>query len=97
MTQNHDEQYKEQLAECNEEMLFCDGFEEALIGVCEQFGRPPVATYDYDKCMGVLMEKDGMSWEEAIEFFEFNVSGAYMGESTPVFVKLIEYEYNVKQ
>jgi hypothetical protein len=30
-----------------------------------------------------------MSEEEAIECFEFNIQGAYVGESTPVFVDLI--------
>ena len=28
----------------------------------------------------------GMSEEEAVDFFEFNVAGAYMGPNTPMFV-----------
>jgi hypothetical protein len=27
-----------------------------------------------------------MDEDEAIEFYEFNVSGAYVGENTPIFV-----------
>jgi hypothetical protein len=44
--------------------------------------------YDEDKCIQILMERDGMTDEEAIEFFEFNVVGAYVGEYTPVYVRL---------
>jgi hypothetical protein len=32
------------------------------------------------------MEKDGMTEEEAYEFVDFNIAGAYMGEETPVIV-----------
>ena len=81
------ENVRKSLAESNEEMLFSDGFDEALTGVCYQFGRPPTATYDYDKCIAILVEGDGMTRIEAIEFFEFNVSGSYVGDSTPVFVE----------
>lgn len=65
--------------------LLADGFHKAFIG----FGRQAsnwVAVYDYDKCVGVLMARDKMSEEEAIEFMEYNVVGAYVGERTPIFV-----------
>ena len=29
---------------------------------------------------------EDMSYEEAVEFFEFNVTGAYVGEHTPAFL-----------
>jgi hypothetical protein len=32
------------------------------------------------------MVRDGMDYDEAYEFFEFNTLGAYVGEQTPVFV-----------
>jgi hypothetical protein len=44
--------------------------------------------YDEDKCIQILMERDGMTDEEAIEFFEFNVVGAYVGDHTPIYVRL---------
>lgn len=34
--------------------------------------------------------KDGMSHEEAIEFFYFNVIGAWIGEGTPCFAVLTD-------
>ena len=41
----------EQLAEDNPEALLADGFEDAFLGICERFGQPPLATYDYGKCI----------------------------------------------
>jgi hypothetical protein len=67
------------------ETLIADGFDEAIIGIGRQFNKQLVI-YDEDKCIQILMERDGMTDEEAIEFFEFNVVGAYVGEHTPVFV-----------
>jgi hypothetical protein len=82
------EEIKNQLSAENEDALTADGFDAALVGITYQFGRPPVACYDYEKCIKILMERDGMDQDDAIEFFEFNTVGAWMGESTPVFTKL---------
>ena len=71
-----------------DEVLLADGFEAAFLGICEIFGRPPVAAYDRDKCMEVLVERDGMEYDEAVEYFDFNVSGAWVGDSTPVYLTL---------
>lgn len=67
--------------------LVADGFDEAIIGIGRQFNKNLVI-YDEDKCIEILMERDGMTDEEAIEFFEFNVVGAYVGEYTPIFVRV---------
>jgi len=76
----------EQVAEYNEEALLADGFEKALIGVAERINLGPVAAYDVEKILGILMERDGMEYSEALEFFEFNIKGAWMGEFTPVYI-----------
>ena len=67
-------------------VLLADGFEEALIGIGNQFNTP-LAVYDIDKCLEILRFRDKMSEEEAVECFYFNVQGAYVGESTPVFIE----------
>ncbi len=69
------------------ETLVADGFDEAIIGIGRQFNKNLVI-YDEDKCIQILMERDGMTDEEAIEFFESNVVGAYVGEYTPIYVRL---------
>jgi len=66
--------------------LLADGFEDALVGFGYQFNYP-VAVYNRDKCIDILMNRDGMDDEEAIEFFDFNVAGAWVGESTPIFLE----------
>jgi len=65
--------------------MLADGFEDALIGFGQRFNSP-VAIYDYKKCIDILMGRDGMSEDEAVEFFDFNVVGAYVGDSTPVYI-----------
>ena len=67
------------------ECLLADGFEDAVIGITE--GMNVVAVYDYESCVHILTEQD-MSYEEAVEYMDFNVTGAYVGEKTPVFVRV---------
>ena len=75
----------------NEGVLFCDGFEEALIGIAEQYHRPAIAIYDREKVIEILA-KD-MSYEDAEEYFNYNIFQAWVGEQTPMFVSpMEEYE-----
>jgi len=46
----------------------------------------PIACYDYDRVIEGYIE-EGMTEEEAIEFFEFNVIGAWVGERTPCYLR----------
>lgn len=62
-----------------EGFLKADGFDEAIIGVETKTNR---LIYSVSKCLDVL--KKEMTYEEAIEYFSINVSGAYMGEKTPI-------------
>jgi len=54
-----------------------------------EFGGIPVVAYDYDRVIAHL-ESQGMTYEEAVEYHEFNQLGAYVGERTPVFIHRIE-------
>ena len=74
------------MIEMIEGALIAEGFEKALIGFGYQFNTP-VAVYSKDKCLYVLIERDGMSSDEALEYFDFNVAGAWMGKSTPIFIE----------
>jgi len=67
-------------------MLKADGFNEAIIGMCMDIATGGERIiYDANKCIDILIEQ-GMSDEEAIEYFEFNVGGSYVGGSTPVWM-----------
>jgi hypothetical protein len=69
----------------DENLLLADGFENAFLGIGRQFGKP-VAIYDREKCLEILME-DGLNYEEADDYFSFNVEGSYVGEQTPIFLE----------
>lgn len=62
-----------------ETFLVANGFDNAVIGVDQQSMR---LIYSVSKCIDILTED--MSQEDAIEHFEFNVSGSYVGEQTPI-------------
>ena len=64
-----------------EDILKADGFDDAIIGV-DYNHTVPRLIYSVSKCLEIL--KEDMDSEEAIEYFEFNVSGSYMGEKTPI-------------
>jgi hypothetical protein len=83
------DELRNEIAEINSGALLADGYEAALIGYVERFGQPPLALYDRRKCIEILMKRDGMTDEEANEFFEFNTIGAWMGESTPAFATIL--------
>jgi hypothetical protein len=92
---NFDEK-KDRLAMVDERILLPDGFEDALIGYGEQYTKT-FAIYDRPKCIQILMDRDKMTFEDAVEFFEFNVIGAFVGECTPCFATLFEPEQPQKE
>tara|TARA_B110000285_G_C15114551_1_gene613280 strand:+ start:1177 stop:1416 length:240 start_codon:yes stop_codon:yes gene_type:complete len=63
----------------HEEILKCEGFDEAIIGVADDSMR---LIYSIKKCIEILMVD--MNEEEAMEFFNFNIRCAYVGEKTPI-------------
>jgi len=78
---------REELAgEWDAELLFLseEEFDEAIIGVSERIGNEPVVAYDTTKIVEILSRS--MTVDEAYEYFEFNILGAYVGEKTPVFI-----------
>jgi hypothetical protein len=80
---------RDELAEIDPDLLLMDGFDDCIIGICEAFGSVPVVAYDYDRVLANL-QASGMTYEEAVEYHEFNQVGAYVGERTPVFIRRIE-------
>lgn len=75
-----------ELADMYGDLLIADGFDEAIIGIGERGASPPIMCYDRDLCIKKIMDDDGCSYEDAVEHFEFNVVGAWVGEQTPIFV-----------
>ena len=77
-------------------MLKITGHDDAILGPAMIWGvdkkgggiRISVLVYDAEAIRTTLMERDGMDAEEAREYIEFNIEGAYMGPDTPILVWL---------
>jgi hypothetical protein len=65
------------------------------VGVGERFGGPPMAVLDVEK-MFTKMEKQGMTREEAIEYFEYNILKAHVGEQNPVYMHVPNFKVKAK-
>jgi hypothetical protein len=74
------------MADHNESALLADDLEDAFIGPAIRCGQPTLACYSYAKAVEVLMGRDGLSLEEACEHLDFNVTGAWVGPHTPIFL-----------
>jgi hypothetical protein len=75
-----------------DKILLADGFDDAFIGVGENAQGNPLAVYSVEKCLDILAEQfkdeeDAMG--DAIDYFEFNVRGSYVGEFTPMFINTL--------
>ena len=83
---------REHLNDMFEGLLFLSEreFDAAILGVAERIGMSPIVAYDTAKIIDILCERDGMEGDEAAEYFEFNIAGAYVGDRTPIFIARIE-------
>jgi|TARA_R110000824_G_scaffold1439_1_gene7215 hypothetical protein len=71
-------------------MLKVDGHDDAILGVGKSFNRAEVLVYSVDKICQTLVERDGMSYDEAMEFYDFNIIGSYNGDGMPIFLRPYE-------
>lgn len=69
------------------DLLLADGFEKAFIGIIIDHENKVHAVYDQDKALTVLVERDGMDFDEALEWLSFNVTCAYVGPHTPFWLE----------
>lgn len=75
------------MQEESEGLLLADGLEEAFVGLVMRFNvLEPIACYDYDKVIAIFVA-EGMTEEDAIEHFEYNVIGAWVGDRTPCYLR----------
>jgi len=70
-------------------ILVADGFDSAIIGYDSDYQR---VIYSTEKCIEVLA-KD-MPYDDAVEYFDFNVAGSHMGEHTPIFKSEVTESYD---
>jgi len=75
-------------------MILYSGFDHALLGAAERCGSEPVAIYDLQMMINMICARDGMTLEEAREYVEYNIIGAYLGEDTPWLLTIKPQEIN---
>ena len=75
---------REELADIsgNPEMLFADGYDDALIGYTDS----GVAVYCIEDIIMIMVNEEEMTEEDALEHFYYNVAGSYVGEYTPIYI-----------
>ena len=68
-------------------MLKAEGFDKAIIGQTYDMAvQEERLIYSFEKIVAILVARDRMTSDEALEYIEFNIEGAYVGEQTPIFV-----------
>lgn len=75
----------------DDDILLFDGMESAFLGVTRRMNEPLIAVYDYDLIVDAVLKMGVESYEEAVEYVDFNVIGAYMGEQTPIVIEHPEW------
>jgi hypothetical protein len=57
----------------------------AIIGIVEDFNGRRIL-YSKEKILNILMVRDGMTMDEAEEYYDYNILGLYAGDQNPVFL-----------
>ena len=71
----------------DDEVVVLEAFQDAFLGFAERNDFPgAVACYDKSVVFQILTSKYGLDNTEAVDFFEANILGSWLGEATPVFV-----------
>jgi hypothetical protein len=94
------EEVEELLVDSNPEALFIDGFDDAIIGLAERPNLGPIVAYDEAKIIEILtnqmeVEQEDLDGREdldvrlemALEYYDYNINGAWLGEGTPMIIK----------
>ena len=68
------------------EILFADGYDEAIAGTIWDGERTRVV-YKVEDILNILMERDEMTYDEASEYLDFNIAGSHMGVYTPLYLE----------
>lgn len=77
-------EFRERCSEHNEHSIAWDGYDGAIVGFADRCGSPALLVYDYELMVQVNMMRDGWTRESAMEWIDYNVVGAFVGEGTPL-------------
>jgi hypothetical protein len=63
-----------------------DGLNDCIVGTTQNHLNEQVLVYSVDKILSVLEVRDSMEEECAMEYFSYNILGAYLGDTTPMYL-----------
>jgi len=69
------------------EMIKWDDFDDCVLGIGTRCGMENVLIYSKKKIAYKLRDRDGMPIEDVIEYIDHNITGAYVGERTPIMLE----------
>ena len=72
------------LEDLNPEAIWFDGVEDAIVGIGCQYSKNRVVVYEEDRIIFTLISDSEMEYEEAWEYYSFNIQGMWVGENTPI-------------
>tara|TARA_Y100001938_G_scaffold140962_1_gene209996 strand:- start:5021 stop:5266 length:246 start_codon:yes stop_codon:yes gene_type:complete len=68
-----------------DDLLFANGYDDAIIGVCGGHDSGRVAYY-IPKMVEIAANNLSIDQDEALEWLEYNTFGAYVGNNTPIYI-----------
>lgn len=74
------------LKENEQNAILIDGFEDAFLGFSQRVTECVVAVYSFEKMIIIGMERDGQTFDESLEYVEYNCMQGWIDERTPIVV-----------
>ena len=73
-----------------QQYLKIEGYDNALVGVASVWdtsgNQEERLIYNGEAILTILVQRDGMTFEEGMEFISTNIEAAYVGPLTPIIV-----------
>ena len=82
------EQIENLLESVDVEIMLADGLDDAFLGITDE--TTPRAVYSRRRIIEILMNRDKMEYDEATEYYEYNILGSYIGDQTPIYIQDLE-------
>ena len=76
------------LEQYDQEFIQVTGYEDCVIGVCSRAASELFLLYDREKLLQKTCEIENWTYEEALEWHDFNTFGAWYGDATPGFIEV---------